>query len=334
MAPPTNAMKMSVLKCTDAELARLKAAYKHQLQSTYVHGRPFYGQRSYKADPDGSLREAMWIAVANSEPAYNEMLSGARWGDDRPQDLAVRIQAVKDKICRDHADQPCRPENRHKYAVTSNDDQTDRLAFGASANVSSPARGQRRLRSSIPRLGSAASRASSRRDTSTAGTSRAASSGGPNTRRVRDDADNELEDRTSKRARKTARGHGQPGATGPRLPEDPVVRRLLRGDETVDHAEANFDLLDEAAAGRTRQASPFAGTVGRPETAGAKPILSGKFKQKMNEHLDEMKQSILTELERIIVEQVLPVKGSIERFRSDLKNEIVAELTAEKVPDL
>ena len=327
-------MKMSVLKCTDAELARLKAAYKHQLQSTYVHGRPFYGQRSHEADPDGSLRESMWIAVASSDPVFNDMLSGARWGDDRPQDLAVRIQAVKDKICRDHADQPCRPENRHKYAVTSDDVQNSRLGLGASPNVSSPACAQRRLRSRTSRLGSAASRTSSRDDVITARPSGAASSAGSKSHRPHDDVDTEAEGRTSKRARKTARSYAQPGARGPSMPEDPVVRRLLNIGGFVADDEADFDPLDEPVAGPSAQRPLFAHTAARPEATDAQPTLSGKFVQTMNEHFDEMKQSIMTEFERFVVEQACSFSGSIERFRSDLKTQIVAELSAEIIHDL
>lgn len=115
------------------ELRELSVAFKTQMMTTYVGKQPFYGQLASKVDPRGDLQDAMWRAVAESRPIFGAMLSGARWGDDRPADLDKRISRAKNRIrerlngtarrplLRKHAD----PDLEEPY-IGSNDGGDDR----------------------------------------------------------------------------------------------------------------------------------------------------------------------------------------------------------------
>lgn len=91
-----------LLRCTPDELRQLKNALKSELQAQWVGGRPFLGQLPSESDPDGSIREGLWAAVATKNPLLGRLLNGRRYPlGTLPAGFADGLRMVKDKIFAD-----------------------------------------------------------------------------------------------------------------------------------------------------------------------------------------------------------------------------------------
>jgi len=90
-----------LFQCTEEELAQLKATFKHQMETNIIRGQPFLEQLPSEVDADGFIRERMWGAVMTSDRSFLEMLTGRRWGGEKPADFNERVKLAKRKICHD-----------------------------------------------------------------------------------------------------------------------------------------------------------------------------------------------------------------------------------------
>lgn len=99
---PTNAVICRLLRCTPPELRRLKIAFKSQLRSHHINGRPLLGQLPSESDPDGSVREKLWSTVTADDDIVGALLAGERYpAGARPRHFEEKVRVVKEKIWRD-----------------------------------------------------------------------------------------------------------------------------------------------------------------------------------------------------------------------------------------
>lgn len=91
----------TLLRCSQAELTRLKSEFRLQMQQRLVNGRPLYGQLLSTADAEGVIQTEMWQSIAEGDPTFRSMLSGSRWSADKPADFETKLRAAKKKIAID-----------------------------------------------------------------------------------------------------------------------------------------------------------------------------------------------------------------------------------------
>ena len=65
------------------------------MQEYLVEGKPLIGELFKEVDKDRTIRDIVWAPVADNDPTFAAMLSGARWGTDIPQNFAQRLVKAK-----------------------------------------------------------------------------------------------------------------------------------------------------------------------------------------------------------------------------------------------
>ena len=101
----------ALFRCEPQELAQLKAAFKEQMQTNLVQGKPFLGQAPAVVDANGFIRERMWGSLLTKKSIFRELLMGSRWNGKKPLDWEHKLQAAKKKICGDFTREAQRKHN-------------------------------------------------------------------------------------------------------------------------------------------------------------------------------------------------------------------------------
>ena len=89
-----------LLRCSEDKFKLLQAAFKQQMEETYINGKPFLGQLVSEVDEHGGLHEAVWDGVAQNDPMLRAILSGARWDTDKPKHFERDLKSAKAEMLR------------------------------------------------------------------------------------------------------------------------------------------------------------------------------------------------------------------------------------------
>jgi hypothetical protein len=89
-----------LFRCIDLELLRLQRCLKRHMHDTLVEGKPLIGELFKEVDRDGAVRDIVWERVAQSDPMFAAMLSGARWDNKIRRRFPQRVVKAKREMKR------------------------------------------------------------------------------------------------------------------------------------------------------------------------------------------------------------------------------------------